>query len=324
MSAETGRRGLFRRPAGNHKNQAFKPEVAKLMIYIIVPVFNRAAVTIQFLELLKNQTYREFRTVVVDDGSTDGTSELIERDFPGVNIVKGDGNWWWTKSVNQGIKYALAKEDCTHVLLMNDDTYFEPDYLSRLWQAQNQVPGSIVGSLNLTFEEPHRVFFSGIKKFKLFTSKGCRYHKPLEIVDREQLTGLHPSVALPGRGVLIPISIVKKYGVYDEKKLPQYGADFSYITNLHRKHQVQSYVAWEAQVFGYTEMTGEGSSFTGEPVSTFLRSFIKPKSRQYLPDKWELCKVRYGILLGIPAFFALIIRSLYGYFKRRNLVLNNI
>ena len=117
------------------------------------------------------------------------------------------------------------------------------------------------------------------------------------------------------------IGITKKYGLYDEDNLPQYGADFSYITKLYRKHNVLSYISWDAQVFGYTELTGQGSSFTGEPISTFLKSFVKPKSRQYLPDKWELCKVRHGFLLGIPAFFAMIVRSLYGYFKRRNLVL---
>ena len=87
-----------------------------------------------------------------------------------------------------------------------------------------------MGSLNLTFEKPHRVFFSGLKKFRLFTSKGCRYHDPLAIIDRSELKGLHASIALPGRGVLIPIEIVKRYGFYDEDKLPQYGADFSYIT----------------------------------------------------------------------------------------------
>ena len=291
------------------------------MIYIVVPVFNRAKITLEFLALLKKQQFREFKAVVVDDGSTDSTSELIREQYPETHIISGDGNWWWTKSVNEGIKFALDQVDCTHVLLMNDDTFFEEDYLSRLWQAQSEVPGCIVGSLNLTFEEPHRVFFSGIKRFRLFTNKGCRYHEPLTIIDRSKLTGLHASVALPGRGVLIPIDIVRKYGLYDEARLPQYGADFSYITKLHRKYQVDSYISWDAQVFGYTELTGEGSSFTGESLSTFLRSFIKPKSRQYLPDKWEISKVRHGYLLGIPAFFALIVRSLYGYFKRRNLVL---
>jgi GT2 family glycosyltransferase len=292
------------------------------MIYIIVPVFNRAKITLQFLELLSKQQFQEFKAVVVDDGSSDNTSDLIRAQYPETEIVTGDGNWWWTKSVNEGIRHALKYSDCTHVLMMNDDTFFEEDYLLKMWQAQKEVPGCIVGSLNLTFEKPHRVFFSGLKKFRMFTNKGCRYHEPLAIVDRSKLSGLYPSVALPGRGVLIPVEIVKKYGLYDQERLPQYGADFSYITKLYRKHQVKSYISWDAQVFGYTELTGEGSSFTGESLSTFLRSFIKPKSRQYLPDKWEICKVRHGYLLGIPAFFALIVRSLYGYFKRRNLVLS--
>jgi len=293
------------------------------MIYVIVPVFNRAKITLQFLDLLSTQQCQEFRAVVVDDGSGDGTSEVIRKHHPEIEIVAGDGNWWWTKSVNEGIKFAMDTPDCSSVLLMNDDTYFEEDYLLKLLKAQAQVPDSIVGSLSLTYEKPHRVFFSGIKKFKIFTSKGCRYHRPFEIVDRAQLSGLHPSVALPGRGVLIPVSILKRYGLFDELKLPQYGADFSYITNLYKRHGIVSYISWDAQIFGYTELTGEGSSFSGEPISKFLRSFVRPMTRQYLPDRWELCKVRYGDWLGAPALLVSILRSLYGYFKRRNMVISN-
>jgi len=167
------------------------------------------------------------------------------------------------------------------------------------------------------------VFFSGIKKFKIFNSKDCRYHRSFEIVDRVQLSGLHPSVALPGRGVLIPVSILKRYGLFDELNLPQYGADFSYITSLYKKHGIVSYISWDAQIFGYTELTGEGSSFSGEPISKFLRSFVRPMTRQYLPDRWELCKVRYGDWLSAPALLVSILRSLYGYFKRRNMVISN-
>jgi len=293
------------------------------MIYIIVPVFNRAMITLQFLDLLYTQQYQEFKTVVVDDGSGDGTSDMIRKRHPEVEIVTGDGNWWWTKSVNEGIRFAMDNQDCSSVLLMNDDTYFEQDYLLKIQRAQVQVPDSIVGSLSLTYEKPHRVFFSGIKKFKFFTSKGCRYHRPFEIVDRARLSGLHPSVALPGRGLLIPVSILKRYGLFDELKLPQYGADFSYITNLYKTHRIVSYISWDAQIFGYTELTGEGSSFAGEPISKFVRSFVKPMTRQYLPDRWELCKVRYGHWMGAPALLVSILRSLYGYFKRRNMVISN-
>lgn len=293
------------------------------MIYIVVPVFNRVRITKKFLELLRKQEFRDFRVVVVDDGSTDGTFEMIVTDFPEVHVVKGTGSWWWTKSVNEGIGYGISQSDCESVLLMNDDTFFESDYILKMNIAHSHKPNSIVGSLSLTFEYPHRVFFSGIKRFKVFTSKGCRYHKPFEVVDRATLTGLHPSVALPGRGVLIPIEIIKKYGVFDQDKLPQYGADFSYVTKLYKHNGVKSYISWDAQLFSYTDLTGEGSSFTGEPLSKFLRSFIRPMTRQYLPDRWELCKIRFGVVLGVPAFFASIARSLYGYFKRRNISISN-
>ena len=53
------------------------------MIYVIVPVFNRAKITLQFLDLLYAQQYQEFKAVVVDDGSSDNTSEMIRKQYPG-------------------------------------------------------------------------------------------------------------------------------------------------------------------------------------------------------------------------------------------------
>ena len=293
------------------------------MLYVLAPVFNRVKITLQFLELLEQQHDKEFKVVVIDDGSTDGTAEKIKEHYPHVHLVNGDGSWWWTRSVNEGIRYCLRFEDCNMILLMNDDTYFYPDYISSIKKAYKQVPGHVVGSISLTYEEPHRIFFSGVKKFKLLTNRGCLYHKPFELVDNVDLSGLKVSKALPGRGILIPTSIIRKYGLFDEKNLPQYGADFSYVTNLARKHGVDSYISWDSRLYTFTKLTGAGSSFTGESLSSFLKSFFKPMSRQYLPDQWQVCKVRFGPWLAIPALPLAMVRNLYGYFKRRNTLITD-
>ena len=65
------------------------------MIYIILPVHNRKVTTEKFIKSLVAQTYKEFKLILVDDGSTDGTDKMVLSYIPDGIILKGDGNLWW-------------------------------------------------------------------------------------------------------------------------------------------------------------------------------------------------------------------------------------
>ncbi|HZG23054.1 MAG TPA: glycosyltransferase, partial [Chitinophagaceae bacterium] len=99
-----------------------------IRLAIVIAVHNRKNTTLQCLQQLARQTFQDFSIIVVDDGSADGTSAAIRQFFPSVTVINGTGNWWWTRSVNEGIRYALDQH-ASHVLLLNDDTYFTSDYL---------------------------------------------------------------------------------------------------------------------------------------------------------------------------------------------------
>src|SRR6266566_1076605 len=78
-------------------------------IYVVVPVFNRKSLTERFLCCMRSQSFRNFETIVVDDGSTDSTAELVSERFPEVHLLRGDGSLWWTGAINLGIRYAMAR-----------------------------------------------------------------------------------------------------------------------------------------------------------------------------------------------------------------------
>lgn len=100
-------------------------------IYILVPVHNRCKITKQFLQCLKTQTYSNYHLVLIDDGSTDGTEEMVVNEIPGATIIKGQGKWWWAGSLQQGYSWLqLMKADPDAlVLIVNDDTEFQGDFL---------------------------------------------------------------------------------------------------------------------------------------------------------------------------------------------------
>lgn len=105
-----------------------------LMIHVVTAVHNRIEITEKFVERLKGQTYKNIHLILVDDGSTDGTAEMVKTNFPRSTILRGNGNLWWGGALHLAYKYISRKlrhrpED--YILLTNDDVIYESDYLKK-------------------------------------------------------------------------------------------------------------------------------------------------------------------------------------------------
>ena len=48
------------------------------------------------------------RVVVIDNGSTDGTADMVAAEFPGVTVLRNDRNAGFVAGTNQGLKWALG------------------------------------------------------------------------------------------------------------------------------------------------------------------------------------------------------------------------
>ena len=65
------------------------------MIYVFTAVHDRYKITEKFVDLLLRQTYKDIQLVLVDDGCTDGTADMVRSKMPDAVIIQGDGNLWW-------------------------------------------------------------------------------------------------------------------------------------------------------------------------------------------------------------------------------------
>jgi len=70
-------------------------------------------------------------TIVVDNCSTDNTTNLIEKNYPEVMLIKNQHNEGFGKANNIGIKYALNNH-CDFVFLLNQDAWLNPDVIATL------------------------------------------------------------------------------------------------------------------------------------------------------------------------------------------------
>ena len=103
---------------------------------ILMTVHNRKSQTLKCLEACREQFAElkgkfDFTVYLVDDGSTDGTSEAVLEMFPGTVILKGDGSLFWNHGMIRAWEEA-AKEDCEFYIWLNDDTILLPGALGVL------------------------------------------------------------------------------------------------------------------------------------------------------------------------------------------------
>jgi GT2 family glycosyltransferase len=275
----------------------------------IIPTFNRKDGILCLLEMLEKQDGGgiELSIIVVVDGSTDGTQEAIRSRFPGVTIIEGDGNWWWTRSVNEGCKQAI-KNNTDAVLLLNDDIRLESHYFRNLLTAVRQEPGAIIGSLNITTEKEKRIFFSGASGYRWWSGRLLKYHLFLSPYD-QNLSGLYPSVVLPGRGLWIPAQVLETIGFFDEKSLPQYKADYDFVLRAN-KRGIKTLISWDAVIYVQAAATGKGATFTRQGLFSFLSSFFKKNTRTSLSQNF-VYYFRHYPLWGLPIFPLAVVMTIF-------------
>ncbi|MEG0188734.1 MAG: glycosyltransferase family A protein, partial [Algoriella sp.] len=66
--------------------------MSEIKISIVTPSYNRAHTLSRVYESLKNQTFKDFKWIIMDDGSTDNTSELV-KSFQAENVFEIDYFW---------------------------------------------------------------------------------------------------------------------------------------------------------------------------------------------------------------------------------------
>jgi GT2 family glycosyltransferase len=186
-------------------------------ISVVTPVYNRIVLTREFLGAFSAVTYPNYEIIIVDDGSTDGSAEVIEREFPSVRLIRTEGDLWWSKATNVGVLDALNR-GADFILTINDDVSFEPDFLTRLVDYAADHPRTLVGSAIFSFEERDKLWYGGGKISYLL---GELFHR----------TSPHDGELrwLTGLGALIPSEVFRTVGLYDDIRFPQYfgDADFS-------------------------------------------------------------------------------------------------
>ena len=247
------------------------------MIYIIIPVFNRKHFTKECLLSLQKQTYQDYKVIVVDDGSTDGTADMLREEFPEVEILFGDGNLFWTASVNLGIEQAL-KKGAPYIMTLNNDVETAPDMLEQTMRWAKEKPNAVIGALEMDAATREPIYGGEIVDFKL-----NKVRHVLQELPKEKQHGLHNVSQLPGRGLLIPRAVFEKIGLFDQKRFPHYVADYDF-THTALRHGFELYCNYDAKLYTYPEESGERQNRQAKSLKKFYNHLFSIKGGGNLRD----------------------------------------
>lgn len=174
-------------------------------VTITFPNYNGGQEPIECLKSIKKLNYPKdkLETIVVDNGSTDGSKELILKKFPNVLLIQNKKNLGFAKAVNQAIKSARGD----YIFITNDDVVFGKKSLKNLvdYSFNNQQIG-ILGGLIYKKNPKNKISTAG-NRMNLLTGNVFSCSNPKKIKEPGWI---------PGCGMLVKKSTLGKIGLLDD------------------------------------------------------------------------------------------------------------
>jgi GT2 family glycosyltransferase len=176
-------------------------------IFIIVLNYNGKDVIKNCLTSVFKIDYPDFEVVVVDNNSVDGSFEIAKTGFSKASFIKNEENLGYAAGNNVGIRFALERM-ADYVLLLNNDTEVEKDFLNKLVEAMEKDEKIGIASPVILDGHDRQVWFSGgeISWLRMKTE-----HKRDVLSKDYRETGF-----VTGCAMLVKAAVFKEIGLLDE------------------------------------------------------------------------------------------------------------
>lgn len=253
------------------------------MLFIIVPVHNRIQSTIEFVKSINNQRYKDYKVVVVDDGSTDNTETILNETYPDVVVLKGDGNLFWGGGINKGLDYVceVANED-DYIAFANNDVKILEDTIVNLFYSIDEI--GLYHSL--TVNSSDIVVSSGAKINNWLLFSTTHPLRKRNYKDVKNLSKIEIDL-MTGRFIIFPKKVLEYYPRIDTINFPHYIGDNDFSLSL-KKKRIKCYIVPASKCILDVATTGENPQKL-KKVGSIFSSFKSIRSTNNL-----LYRFRFG------------------------------
>lgn len=213
------------------------------MIYVITAVHNRLDITKSFIGRLNAQTIKkQIKLVLVNDGCTDGTPEMVRQSFKNSIILNGDGNLWWAGAMDLALKWVLAnaRNGKDIVLISNDDVDFANGYIENgVKKLMHEPPKTLVSGLGVSINSGEY--------------KTCPVLWDFKRGDGREVGPGEYANCVATRSLFLRVEDLKKIGRYHPILIPHYQSDYEWTMRAVKKgYTIQSY---SDLTYNFDEMT---------------------------------------------------------------------
>jgi GT2 family glycosyltransferase len=152
--------------------------------------------------------------IVVDNGSSDGSAQMLPKEFPQITVLPQETNLGFAAGCNVGVRHAVAK-GTEYVLLLNNDTFVAQDFLSEMLAVIETDPriGAVCPKIYFA-DPPDKLWYAGAE-FSLWT--GTVRHRGWKEIDHGQYDHCQEITRATGCAMLVRCSALGDVGLLDEQ-----------------------------------------------------------------------------------------------------------
>lgn len=244
-------------------------------IVVVVPNWNGADSLASCLDSLQAQSLKA-HIIVVDNGSTDGSLELLER-YSGVEVIKHDVNKGYAGGVNPGFRRAIELK-AAYAAPFNNDAVADKDWLKTLAAYLDKQPRAGAAAPKVLTADGKRLDSTG----DLYTVWGLPYPRGRGETDTDKYDAQTDIFGASGAASLYRVAMLKEIGLLDEDFFAYYeDVDLSFRAQLAGWR-----VAFVPQSVVYHQIGGTSGKLKGFAAYQTLKNqpllLYKNVPRQYL------------------------------------------
>lgn len=134
----------------------------EVLVGVVLVSYNSEGYIKDCLSSLKKQTYKNFKTILVDNNSSDNSIKLAKKLCPKIRIIKNKKNLGFAGGNNIGIKNAFRNKKTKYAICLNIDTKLDKDWLRKLVKVaeENENVGSVQSKV-LLYNKPSKINTAG-------------------------------------------------------------------------------------------------------------------------------------------------------------------